>query len=152
MTDKIYSQGELNKIFSHIPPRTIRFWVECGLVETVGQDSDRRGKHRKYDLPCLYQLGIVERLLSLNLPIEDVRRILQKFFHGKIEEKDESKTLYHMKDVLVLAWTTIGRSGGRVTSTFFKGNFQSMDHEVRLEINLPLIAEKVNLLIANPKA
>ncbi len=77
MIDRLFSQGEVNKIFEHIPSRTIRFWVESGLVEWSGEFEDRRGRHRQYSLENLWQLGLVEELMSYHLPVKNVKNWME---------------------------------------------------------------------------
>ncbi|MDD3579447.1 MAG: MerR family transcriptional regulator [Desulfobacca sp.] len=62
-----FNQKDVNRIFSHIPKRTILFWVENGLVGTVGEHTDRRGRNRVYSLENLYTLATMEKLLKLGI-------------------------------------------------------------------------------------
>ncbi|MBW1946876.1 MAG: hypothetical protein JRI33_02950, partial [Deltaproteobacteria bacterium] len=68
MDERIYTQGEVNRIFSHIPSRTLFHWAHSGLIDWVDQRRDGRGVHRLYTLENLWQIGLLEELLSLNLP------------------------------------------------------------------------------------
>jgi DNA-binding transcriptional MerR regulator len=77
MKERLFTQGEVNKIFGHIPSRTIRFWVESGLVEWSGTHEDRRGVHREYSIKNLWQLGLAEELMSLNLAVKFAKILMQ---------------------------------------------------------------------------
>jgi hypothetical protein len=77
---KIYSQREVNKIFSHIPSKTLRWWAIRDLYGWANQVNDGRGIHREYELGNLYQIGIAEELSSLNIPVETINRIMRKHF------------------------------------------------------------------------
>jgi DNA-binding transcriptional MerR regulator len=86
MAEQLYTQGDVNRIFGEIPSRTLRFWVESGLVEWAGEHEDRRGKHRQYSFINLVQLGLVEELMGLNMPVKIVKGIMQGFFLGKSDK------------------------------------------------------------------
>jgi DNA-binding transcriptional MerR regulator len=86
MKKRLFTQGEVNKIFEHIPSRTTRFWGESGLVEWSGEHADRRGLHREYALENLWQLGLAEELMSLNLPVKHVERLMARV-SGKLLSK-----------------------------------------------------------------
>jgi hypothetical protein len=73
VAEKLYSQSEANRIFKHLSPKTLIFWVLSGLVEWSGEHEDRRGIHRQYSLENLWQLGLAEELMSLNLPVKTVK-------------------------------------------------------------------------------
>lgn len=77
---KIFTQKEVNKIFSHIPSKTLRWWGMRDLYGWADQVNDGRGIHRLYELGNLYQIGIVEELSSLNIPVEVINRIMRKCF------------------------------------------------------------------------
>jgi DNA-binding transcriptional MerR regulator len=146
---KTFSQSQVNQIFQHIPSRTIRFWVEGCLIECPGATEDRRGKHRLYSLASLYQLAIVERLTSF-ISLERIKLLMEKHFQGKDEDTGESITLSRMKHRLIIAETKIGRHGGNVQKIGFSDTsipitFENM--ETKLEINLPIVAQRVEWLI-----
>ena len=78
MGEKLYSQSEVNRIFSHISPKTLIFWVLSGLVEWSREHEDRRGIHREYSLKNLWQLGLAEELMNLNIPVKFVERMMAR--------------------------------------------------------------------------
>jgi len=79
----MFSQKEVNRIFSHIPVKTLRWWGQRGLYGWVNEFSDGRGIHREYELANLYQIGIVEELSSLNLPSTVINvNIMKKHFRS----------------------------------------------------------------------
>lgn len=77
---KLFSQREVNKIFGHIPSKTLRWW---GINELYGSAEfvlDGRGTHHKYNLDNLYQIGIVAELSGLNVPTKIIKMIMVKHF------------------------------------------------------------------------
>jgi hypothetical protein len=79
-TEKLFTQKEVNKIFSHVPSKTLRWWGMRELYGWADQVNDGRGIHRLYELDNLYQIGIVEELSSLNIPVEFINKIMRKRF------------------------------------------------------------------------
>ncbi|MFZ5448999.1 MAG: hypothetical protein ACOZFS_10230 [Thermodesulfobacteriota bacterium] len=79
-TTKLFTQKEVNKIFSHIPNKTLRWWGMGDLYGWADQVNDGRGIHRLYEVGNLYQIGIVEELSSLNIPVEVINKIMRKNF------------------------------------------------------------------------
>ena len=90
--EKVYNQRDVNRIFGHVPIQTLRSWVEAGLVEWAGEHEDRRGKHRQYSFINLMQLGLVEELMALKIPVKIVKGIML-FFHGGSFKNMEDLTL-----------------------------------------------------------
>ena len=78
----MYSQKEVNRIFGHIPVKTLRYWGKTGLYGWVNEISDGRGIHREYDLSNLYQIGIVEQLSSLNISSLMIKLTMDKHFRS----------------------------------------------------------------------
>lgn len=76
----MYTQRQVNKIFAHIPVKTLRWWGQLGLYGWVNETSDGRGIHRIYELANLYQIGIVEHLAALNIPSAEIKTIMLKYF------------------------------------------------------------------------
>jgi hypothetical protein len=79
-TEKLFTQKEVNKIFSHVPSKTLRWWGMRELYGWADQVNDGRGIHRLYELGNLYQIGIVEELSSLNIPVEVINNVMRKNF------------------------------------------------------------------------
>lgn len=166
MGERLFTQGEVNKIFEHIPSRTLRFWVESGLVEWAGEHEDRRGRHRQYSFDNLLQLGLVEELMSLNLTVKKVKSYMF-IFHGKICQGWEEHTLILNKvkprkkeeyDFIdgagkrnIIAYKVPGFHAARVVPT--KNIAEEFDQEfiddslLLIMVSLQNITEKVNLLI-----
>jgi hypothetical protein len=97
---KTYTRKDVNKIFSHIPSRTLRSWIETGLVEWSGESHDGRGLHREFKFWNLFQLGLVEQLSGLNLPHDVIKFIMSPDFIGLVDEKP--KIMEHSGDILVI--------------------------------------------------
>jgi hypothetical protein len=76
-----FNQKEVNRIFSHIPSKTLRWWAIRSLYGWANEVADGRGIHREYELVNLYQIGIVEELASLNIPTLDMQIIMNQHFH-----------------------------------------------------------------------
>lgn len=79
--NQLFTQKEVNRIFSHIPVKTLRWWGMKGLYGWVNETSDGRGVHREFDLGNLYQIGIVEELSSLNIHTMDLQVFMNQHFH-----------------------------------------------------------------------
>lgn len=77
----LYSQGDLKRIFSHIPANTLLFWAKEGLLTWTDETRDARGIHRKYSFNDLVRVGFVEELLSLGYP----NRMIDAFVTNWIE-------------------------------------------------------------------
>jgi len=77
---RVYTQKEVNKIFGHIPSKTLRWWGMRDLYGWANHTIDGRGIHREYELAHIYQIGIVEELSSLNIPVGVINRIIRKHF------------------------------------------------------------------------
>lgn len=77
---KIFTQKEVNKLFSHIPAKTLRWWGIMQLYGWTYEFSDGRGIHRNYELANLYQIGLVQQLAGLNVPIPIIRDTMAQHF------------------------------------------------------------------------
>jgi MerR HTH family regulatory protein len=64
-TKNLYSQGDLKKIFAHIPSNTLLFWAKEGLLSWTDETRDARGIHRKYSLDDLVRVAFIEELLAV---------------------------------------------------------------------------------------
>lgn len=76
--ERLYTQGEIKKIFSHIPPNTLLNWARTDLVPWEDERKDRRGVHRLYSIDNLYVLGVVEKLLSWRIKPHIVQNIVNE--------------------------------------------------------------------------
>lgn len=99
MTARLYSQSEVNRIFAHIPSQTLFHWIRTGLVEWSDAHQDRRGKHRLYSLENLWRIGLVEELMSLNLPISEARVLVEVLDSG-----DKNFRTQIWKDHTLILW------------------------------------------------
>lgn len=77
MSERHYRQAEVHKIFSHIPTRTLKSWVELGLVGWTDERQDGRGIHRIYGLENLREFAIVNELSGLNFPVRFIKGIMK---------------------------------------------------------------------------
>jgi len=81
MPESLYSQSEVNRIFAHIPARTHYRWVQLELVKWAKEHEDGRGVHRLYSLEHLWQIGLVEELMALNISKSGVQEAM-KWVHS----------------------------------------------------------------------
>ena len=75
-----FTQREVNQIFHHISVKTLRWWGLMKLYEWVSESPDGRGVNREYVLANLYQIGIVQELSSLNVPVLIIRMFMGQNF------------------------------------------------------------------------
>ncbi|MFI5330048.1 MAG: MerR family transcriptional regulator [Desulfobaccales bacterium] len=169
MMENKFDQGQVNKRFAHIPGRTIRFWVENGLIETVGETTDGRGLHRLYDTRALYQIAVAERLLRLGVSLRVVREYLRNNFHGLMptpeitgrdadgwgyepgdklsEEAGQRKTDVAMKKNLTILCDFSGREMRRTLILLPQGTQFDKGNEIVIQIFLPQTKETVDAMI-----
>lgn len=163
MGEKLYSQSEVNRIFSHISPKTLIFWVLSGLVEWSREHEDRRGIHREYSLKNLWQLGLAEELMNLNIPVKFVERmmarvnnkflnkipetwdkytlILNKVTPGELEELDDSEKISYFHTVQLVKTEEIDNMWRPGMIGFFGNSL------LVIMVNLRNVVDKVNYLI-----
>jgi DNA-binding transcriptional MerR regulator len=105
MPEQLFSQREVNNIFSHVPSRTLRWWALMKLYDYSAEVHDRRGVHRQYHLENLYQIGIVEALTSLNFQASQIEEIKTKNFSalGITDRPDVPPLNQKMEGVLLIA-------------------------------------------------
>lgn len=99
---KTYTQSEVNKIFSHIPPRTIRSWA---LILPLQKDLikiTRLGKHRQYTLENLYHLALIDELSSWGFPLEYIRAVFNS--EHQLVGYDILKINKHNDDIVAFTW------------------------------------------------
>lgn len=87
MTERLYSRNEVNLIFPHIHSRTLRSWIEAGLVGWADERMDGRGVHRLFTIGNLYQIAIVAELTPL-LPLDTIRNLMGQYFKNDQGDKD----------------------------------------------------------------
>jgi len=79
-TKESYSQKKVNEYFSRISAKTLRHWGQMQLYGWTYEFEDGRGVHRQYERANLYQIGLVEQLSDLNVPIPVIRKIMAQHF------------------------------------------------------------------------
>lgn len=88
MTNRLYTQREVSKIFSDVPNKTLIYWARQGLVEWVAETRDARGIARLYSYWNLFQIGFVRELAGIGFSIESIREIMNNNFKDfRIEKK-----------------------------------------------------------------
>ncbi len=80
MKRKLYSKQAVDHIFSDVHPRTLRAWVESGLVQWGDERRDARGVIRMFAVENLYQLAIVRELTSISVPLSRIRHLMTSQF------------------------------------------------------------------------
>lgn len=116
---KLFTQKEVNKIFGHIPAKTLRWWGIRQLYGWASESADGRGVHREYGLDNLYQIGIIQELSALNIPTDVIKRIIDKNFSSGLriskpiivdrqEKTSAAKVADQMKKTLVITKTFLG--------------------------------------------
>ena len=80
----LYSQGDLKRIFSHIPANTLLFWAKEGLLTWTDETRDARGIHRKYSLDDIVRVAFIEELLSLGYPTVSAALMADTWFKENI--------------------------------------------------------------------
>ena len=77
---EVFGQKEVNRLFRRISAKTLRHWGQMQLYGWTYEFEDRRGVHRQYERANLYQIGLVEQLSDLNIPIPVIREIMAQHF------------------------------------------------------------------------
>ena len=171
MGEKLFSQRQVYKIFSHVPSRTLRWWALMKLYDYSTEAHDRRGVHRQYHLENLYQIGIVEALTSLNFQARQIEKIKIREFSalGIIDHPDLPPLDQKMDGVLLIAIsprsvdTDEGKRlvsswhpslnnllGGFPTKGFTWDTIQALkEADTVILLNLSKIKQKVDSLVAS---
>jgi DNA-binding transcriptional MerR regulator len=113
---KFFTQKEVNRIFGHIPTRTLRWWGLMGLYQWGFDIPDGRGITRYYSLENLYQIGIVEELSSLNIPVAVIKQIMDSNFRvGETDIPDYPCHIFGLErnDILVISKSLIEPEEGK---------------------------------------
>jgi hypothetical protein len=125
-----YSQHEVNRIFEHIPPRTLRQWALDGLYEWVGEEENGRGVHREYSYLNLLQIGLTEELAKANYNTKIIKGIMRGF--SLDVHKDQNKALSYFKLFFVIIWPRNEKHEiymGPMTSDNFKKDIDRKDED-----------------------
>lgn len=72
--DGMWSIGELAE-HAGVTVKTVRFYSDRGLLPEAARSS---GGHRRYGRPALDQLRLIRSLRALDLPVPEVRRVLER--------------------------------------------------------------------------
>lgn len=166
--DRIFNQGEVGRINPDVSRKTLFVWGKYGLFEWTAERRDARGVQREYSLWNLYQIAIVRELAALNIPLENIRIIMDRYFkdhlyepsiiekppeecHIRASESDKmSKCLILYKDKGQRSWKwnelvrnfylcDISSLGSIIKQNFYLSSF--------MIINLPAIADEVHTCI-----
>jgi DNA-binding transcriptional MerR regulator len=154
MNRQEFNQEEVNRIFKHIPARTLRQWALSGLYQWAGETEDGRGVKREYRLMHLYQIGIVETLAALNFKVEHIKNVMKAHFF-KDENRTEKEILSRMDQVLQIPQTKIGR-GGHISNSGVHSESFIVDHlkldglkfGITILIKLNNVKEQVDFFIS----
>lgn len=94
-----FSQSEVNKIFSHIPPRTLLSLATAGVVEWVDEIQDGRGVHRIYSLANLYQIAVATQLSLVGFSYNLAKSLVLDKLKG-FDAQGKPKILNYMDKLL----------------------------------------------------
>ncbi|MBU4357124.1 MAG: hypothetical protein KJ822_17560 [Proteobacteria bacterium] len=83
-TERLYTQGEVSKIFAHIPGNTLLYWARQDLVPCHDEKKDGRGVHRLYSIDNLYVLGVVEKLLAWRIKPHIVQSLVDNIMDSNL--------------------------------------------------------------------
>ena len=87
LEDYIVSQSTVNKIFSHIPTRTLLALATEKVIEWYSFQEDGRGINRTYRLENLYQIAIATQLSLTGFSYANIKElVMDKFFKGNDAE------------------------------------------------------------------
>lgn len=108
MDNRRFNQGELNKVFAHISPRTLLSWAKLGILPWADEVVNGRGKIRLYDMENLYQVGLIEELSSVNAPLELIKVVLSKLLEEKrISENIDSCVVIYKTKPGYIGWDIV---------------------------------------------
>jgi DNA-binding transcriptional MerR regulator len=74
----LLGQTDVNKLFKHIPSRTLFHWAKAGLTQWSSEKENGRGLHRQYAPEDLCIIGLIEIFTDLNFPLDIIRIFLQR--------------------------------------------------------------------------
>ena len=94
-----FSQSEVNKIFSHIPTRTLLSLATTGVIEWIDEIQDGRGIHRIYNLANLYQIAVATQLSLVGFSYNNTKTLIMDKLKGS-DEKGKPKILDYMTKLL----------------------------------------------------
>jgi DNA-binding transcriptional MerR regulator len=144
----MFTQKQINKIFKHIPSRTLLAWAEAGALSWTGESFDGRGRGRLYNEKDLYRVALTEELASLGFPLDVIAAIKVK----------------HWDKLLAIEKQVPGRSGMMERQGFFMffdidpaepgpyRGFMATGTYSTVILNLPALVERVESLIKEAKA
>jgi len=138
-----YSQGQLNKVFGHIPDRTVMTWIKEGLVPWTEETKDRRGRHRRYSREDLYCLGLVEELIGYGLSYAVIReQIIDKLYKEQVRRAPFPVWLPHRT-------LTISKNINNLLIIYKKLGTWRAEPVSPIDINREVIALASSVLIIN---
>lgn len=97
-SDDFY-QKDVNKVFSHIPPRTLLSLATSGVIEWIDERQDGRGVHRIYSLANLYQIAVATQLSLVGFSYDSVKRLVMDKLKGN-DDEGKPKILNYMTRLL----------------------------------------------------
>jgi len=73
---------------SGVPPKTIRFYEEAGIIKPAARGENR---YRGYCEPDVHTLRFIHRARSLGFPLKEVAALLALYRHGGRASRDVKK-------------------------------------------------------------
>jgi DNA-binding transcriptional MerR regulator len=150
-SQRLYSQNEVNRIFSHVNNRTLLVWAERGLVETAAENVDGRGRNRLYSRANLLQIALVERMTALNFNFENIKKIMGEYAFGLSDSgKDTVLEILDRDDNLLICWTLRDQKN-KQPMMFTTEKWEVLGirktYEMEIILRLPVIAKNLEVLI-----
>lgn len=95
-----FSQGDLNKVFAHIPVQTLRNWAAQEIIESVKRPLDKRGITRIYSFDSLIQTRIIETLSGVGLKMEVIAWAMKHMLKVEADISDDAWTSGKFHDLV----------------------------------------------------
>lgn len=165
---RIFNQGEVGRIYPDVSRKTLFAWGKDGLFEWIAEKSDARGVHKEYSLWNLYQIGIVRELAALNVPLMNIRIIMDRYFKDHlyapslIEKPPEERQIIASESDRMSKCLILYKENGQrtwkwneIVRNFYLSDISSLGSIIEqnlhlssfMVINLPAIVDEVHACI-----
>ena len=65
-----------------LPPRTIQFYTDSGVVTPDVYQGRRRGDHHKYSVRNLFEFALIKKLREFGMVVSVIRKIISDYVHN----------------------------------------------------------------------
>jgi DNA-binding transcriptional MerR regulator len=93
----LFSKFEVDKIFDDVASRTLRSWIELGLVQWANERRDRRGTNRLFATENLYQFAVVRELAAASIPLAQISTLM----HGDFSSRNISSAMNKLMGIAI---------------------------------------------------